>query len=182
MLSFTFDSGELVKTLKRYVEATQRDAADALDHQAGLMCNGMMAGTKGLFQEARSEEKNVQAAIVAVARRGPLKRPKGRSWRAEYEKRLKYAALVQATGWLTQRYGNRLANGTWSKMRAIKNPPGKVTVGLNGSEPFVEIINTQPRALEFALKTGYVQRAIQNRIADMERYIERKMAQRAHAL
>jgi hypothetical protein len=180
MLSFTFNTGQLADQLKRYVAATRRDAADALEWQAEAMCSGVGKGrVPGLFQEARREEGNVRAAIIAAAGRGPLRRPKGRSWKAEYEKRLKYAALIQASGWLNTRYGNKRPNTHVRGLRSIANPPGKVVARLNGSEPVIEITNTQPRALEFAMATGYVDRAIKNRIDDMQVYIDRKLAESA---
>jgi hypothetical protein len=180
MLTIDFDSKGLAEAFKRYAEVNRRDASELLKHQANALVNSLGAkGPKGLFREALDEKANVQSAIMAAAKAGPLRRPKGRSWAAELAKRLRYAAIIQAAGWLTHRYGAPSRVTGVRRVYSIANPPGQVRERLEGDEPFIEITNTQPRALEFAQATGYVDRAVKNREADMLDYVARKTGQRA---
>ena len=178
MLSIQFDSRGLVDAFKRYAEENRRDAAQLLEQQAQKLIYGVGKGGKGLFKEALSEASRVQGEISEAAARGPLKRPKGRSWQAEFAKRMKYAAVIQASGWLTRRYGAAAKLTGIRRVYSIENPPGQIATRLNGSEPFIQITNRQPGAGEFARKTGYIERAMETRKNDMLAYVNRKLEQR----
>lgn len=190
MLTLQFDSRGLMEAFRRYVEVNRRDASELLQKQANALVNSLgTSGPKGLFLEALSEKAKVQEEINAAAARGPLKRrfpANGRSarqtWAAEYKRRMRFAAVIQASGWLTRRYGKASALTGIRRLYYIDNPPGQVRQYLEGNQPFIEITNRMPRAAEFANKTGYVQRAINNRERDMLEYVRRKTKERASSL
>jgi hypothetical protein len=180
MVTFDFDSRRLAEAFRQYIAVNRRDTAELLQRQANALVNTLgKKGPKGLFREALDEKANVQAAIRQAAASGPLKRPKGRSWQAEFAMRLKYAAAIQAAGWLTHRYGRATSIGGIRKLRLIENPQGQVNQRLEGNEMFIEITNRQARAAEFAQASGYLERAIKNREIDMLAYVERKTRERA---
>ena len=85
------------------------------------------------------------------------------------------ARLFQAAGWLSPRLG-KYASGVASAA-GQKNDRAIVTLVLTGPVLSVEITNTSPAALEVAERTGYLTRAVVNRINDLILYTERKWAE-----
>lgn len=86
--------------------------------------------------------------------------------------RKRFAALFQASGWLYK--GAQGARGF-----RIMQPPCVVIKELEGGDLHVSLTNPRPNSAEFAENTGYLEPAFQARIADMYRYIARKIYEEA---
>ncbi len=82
------------------------------------------------------------------------------------------ARLWQASGWLSARLG-KYASGAASSAGHQGNR-AVVTLVLTGPTLSVEITNTSKAALEVAERTGYMARAVVNRIQDLDAYTRRK--------
>lgn len=177
MVSIHFDDRNLRKAFTAYMAVTSRDARTTLEVKAAMLVSGGK-GVQGLYQEARKHAPETRAEIRALARKPwKIKRKRG-SAMAEIARRLRYAGFVQSTGWFNKRYGTPRKDGS-VPIRQVANPRGVVVSRLSGPKMFISITNRTPRAGEFASKTGYVQRAINNITADMMKYVERKLQESA---
>lgn len=86
----------------------------------------------------------------------------------EIRLRKRFAAIFQASGWISEL--------TVKLKGAFKMKTGAIVVKqLSGPAVRIEITNPRQNSAEYAGATGYLNRAFQNRIADMRGYIQRKM-------
>lgn len=120
----------------------------------------------GLSRNLNARNKSLAATIQRSAAAGGRKHV---TVAEEIQLRLRWAGLFQASGWIT-RYG---------LTGRIARPRGRVLSHLIGNSPVITLINETPGALEFARRTGYIDRAIEIRTADMKAYIARKMKEEA---
>jgi hypothetical protein len=162
--------------LREYMRYTRRSLPEILQKQAAMLISGAK-GVNGLFQEARSHAFEVRNDIRALLKGWRIKRPKGGgkySAIREINRRLQYAGLVQSTGWFNVRYGRIIKDGAPRKLVSVKNPRGIVIENLTGRSPYIILRNRTPNAGNYAEKTGYVDRAVENRAKDLLVYVRRK--------
>lgn len=178
MVTFKIDDRKLRSALKQYLEVSGKDAVEVLEKRADMLVSGGK-GVKGLFQEARTHAPETKAEIRSLPTRlnWHIKRKKGMTAAKEIKRRLRYAGWLQSTGWLNKRYGRE---GAGNLLRHINSPRGMVHAKLSGNRIFIRITNTTKGSGDFAAKTGYVQRAVDNAARDLMVYVKRKMQQRAH--
>lgn len=166
--------------MKQYATLSRKSDREILQDQAQKLVSNGFQGGGGLYQEARREAPATIADIKGLKARFGFRI---KTWRfagmgltkaeqitREIKRRLKMAGYFQSTGWLNRVYKGKAKVDT----RAVKSPRGVVRQKLHGSDQFIEITNRTPGAREFAEKTGYVQRALTNRAADMMAYVRRK--------
>jgi hypothetical protein len=84
----------------------------------------------------------------------------------EIRLRKRFAAIFQASGWLSQRLKNTAG-------LRIMNPPCVVVEELTGTNLEVTLENPRPNSLEFAAQ--YLQQAFDYRVNQMYQYIARKL-------
>lgn len=136
------------------------------------LASGLSKGVDVLKRNRKG--KFAYKSVAASAKRAALNAGHARvSIKQEIRLRLRWAGVYQASGWITSRLG--LARGR----TRIANPRGRVIAKFTGIRPSITLINQTPGAAEFAAKTGYVARALRLRIADMRRYIARKLGEEA---
>lgn len=182
-MTIKFDGKPLQDALKQYMQHTRRSLPEILQKQAHMLISGGK-GYDGMYQEARKHAPETIADIKSAIKRldWRIKRKRGggkHSARKEIQRRLRFAGFVQSTGWFNVRYGKKTARGAPRSLRQVANPRGQVVQNLSGIYPFITLINRTGGAGAFAQKTGYVNRAIQNRAKDMLTYVKDKMAQAA---
>ncbi len=168
--------------MKQYATLRNKSDKEILQDQTQKLVSNGFKGGGGLYQEARTHAPETIADIKGLrARLGWRIRTwrfarQGLSKEAQIEKeiarRLKLAGYFQSTGWLNRRYKGKAKVDT----RAVKNPRGRVREKLHGDDQYIEITNITPGAAKFAEKTGYVQRALNNRAKDMMIYVTAKLA------
>lgn len=160
--------------LRLYMQYSRRSLPEILKKQAAMLISGAK-GVNGLFQEARSHAFEVRNEIRSLPKKlnWRIKRTSG-SAMAEIRRRLQYAGWVQSTGWFNVRYGRTIKTGAPKRLQAVRNPRGVVIENLTGPSPYIILRNRTPNAGEYAKKTGYVDRAIKNRAADLMVYVRRK--------
>ncbi len=175
-----FDVGEFEqqfgKVFEDYEQLNQRALPELLKKRAVQLAVGSGKGGRygGLFQECKALRPQVQALIKTLPQilHHHIKRTGGvaRTEAQEIKARLSQAALFQASGWLVpELLGSQLPSGPGSWIRTQR---GKVEMNLSGNNPSIKLTNTSPRALEFALATGYMARAVYNQTQDMLVYIQ----------
>lgn len=149
---------------------TKRSAPVVLNKQITQLAIGAK-GVKGLFQEARDTRRATIAEIRALPARLDyrIKRYHG-TVKNEIARRISQAGHYQASGWIVE--GLPRPSGKGSKVFTIRGSI-RTTGGVN---PRVTISNKSPRAFEFGQRTGYVQRAVNNRAKDMLKYVQKKLA------
>lgn len=169
-----FDDRELQKAFRDYMAHTKRSGPVVLQKQVVQLAIGAK-GVKGLFQEALSTRKATVAEIRGLPAKLDyrIKRVPGRTVKQEIAARIANAGFYQASGWVVP--GIAVPRGRGA---ALKTQRGsiKATGGVN---PRVTISNSSPKAFEFGSRTGYVQRALNNRARDMRKYVDKKMASEA---
>ena len=157
---------------------TRRSLPEVLEKQANMLISGAK-GYKGLYQEARSHAPEVKSEIKGLPTKlGWRIKRKGGSVKKEIRRRLKYAGLVQSTGWFNNRYGTPRKDGT-AVIRQVSNPRGRVITRLTGNNPYIILINRTPNAGEYAKKTGYIDAAIRGRADDMMEYVKKHIFSQA---
>lgn len=168
------DMKPLRDALRLYLQYSRRSLPEILKKQAAMLISGAK-GVNGLYQEARSHAYEVRNEIRALPSRlnWRIKRKSGGAM-AEIQRRLQYAGWVQSTGWFNVRYGRTIKTGAPKRLQSVRNPRGVVIENLTGYSPYIILRNRTPNAGEYAKKTGYVNRAIQNRAADLLVYVKRK--------
>lgn len=175
-----FDMSEIDRAFRAYIAHSNRSIPYICEKQMVQLCIGAK-GVRGLFQEALRERPETIRQIRALPSRlnWRIKRESGPAM-AEIRRRVAKAGYFQASGWIikglpeTERV-NRGPSRVFTQRGVLMARPS----GLNAR---ITVANTSPRALEFGERTGYIQRAINNRAADMEKYVERKLARDAKAL
>ena len=164
-----------------YVEAaalrsSQRAKIDAVPEAHGYAVKRRLAtdlvSSKDPFARfkrgARKGQFKSHAVSAESARTAIQKGFKHVSIADEIRLRKRWAGVYQASGWITP--GTRLT-------RAVKFKKGGAIVvkHLSGARMFIQIVNPRTNSEEYANSTGYLQRAFQNRITDMQGYIQRKL-------
>lgn len=162
---------DLTKTLGEYAAYSKRSNAVVVDKQAQQLAIGSK-GVRGLYQEARFVEgpKTKQEIRALLTKLGHRIRRYGGTAEAEIRRRAAKAGLYQSTGWISDRYSINSAR------RLVTTSRGRVSLSLRGDRPSVTIFNESIGAAEFANRTGYIGRAISNRVRDMRVYLTRKLA------
>lgn len=87
----------------------------------------------------------------------------------EIRLRKRWAGIYQASGWLSELTTRLIKSAGRFKQGAI------VVKQLSGSHVTLRITNPRTHSAEYADSTGYLARAFQRRIADMQIYIQRKL-------
>ena len=170
----SFDMREVSAALNAYMSHSNRAPEAILYKQATQLAIGAK-GVKGLYQEALTHRPEVIREIRALPKRlgHRIKRESG-SVRAEIARRTVQAGRFQASGWITE----AMPNPRGAVVRTVR---GKITMR-GGANARVTLSNRSPQALEFGSRTGYIQRALNNRARDMRRYVEKKLASDARQL
>lgn len=167
----TFDSTALNKAFRDYMSYTKRSGPEVLKKQVVQLAIGAK-GVKGLFQEALSTRKDTVAEIRGLAAKLDyrIRRAPGFTVRQEIARRIGTAGFFQASGWVIPGIAQPRGKGA-----VVKTQRGsiKATGGIN---PSITISNKSPKAFEFGARTGYVQRALNARAKDMQKYVDKKMA------
>lgn len=178
-MGFTVDTDSFTRAMNEMADVGKL-AKDILPDQAQKLISNGFAGGGGLYQECRVHAPDTIAEIKGLpAKYGyRIKRLPGVTVAKEIIRRLKNAGYVQSTGWLNRVYKGKNKDA----IRHVRNPRGEVEQSLTGLQPYIILTNRTPGAAEFAEKTGYVQRAIDNRAKDMLVYVQRKLAERAKKL
>lgn len=88
----------------------------------------------------------------------------------EIRLRKRFAAIYQASGWLSD-----LVKGVRASLARL-NPPAVVVETLNGTDMRITISNPRKNSAEFAESSGYLAAAFQYRINEMRTYIQRKIS------
>lgn len=169
--------------LKTYMEHTRRSLPEVLTKQAKMLCCGAK-GVKGLYQEAVMEAPDTRREILGLPKAlgWRIKRGKGggrHSAMKEIRRRLKFVGRVQSTAWLQNKYGRVSPVDGVRPLYFVRKPRGRVREVLGGLFPYITLINSTPNAGQFAKRTGYADRAVRNRAADMNGYVERKLREAA---
>lgn len=172
-MNFTakFDDRELQKAFRDYMAHTKRSGPEVLKKQISQLAIGAK-GVKGLFQEALT----TRAATVAIIRGLPerlnyrIRRAPGFTVKQEINRRIANAGFYQASGWVVPGIAQPRGRGA-----VVKTQRGSIS-SKGGINPSVTISNKSPQAFEFGSRTGYIQRAVNSRARDMQKYVQKKMA------
>lgn len=169
--TITFDDRELQKAFTAYMAYTKRSAPVVLQKQIVQLAIGAK-GVKGLFQEALTTRRATVAEIKALLGKLDyrIKRAPGFTVKKEIARRVASAGFYQASGWVVPGIAEPRGKGA-----VLKTQRGSIKAS-GGVNPRVTISNKSPKAFEFGQRTGYVQRAVNNRAKDMQKYIQKKMA------
>lgn len=170
-ISAKFDDRELQRAFRDYMAYTKRSGPVVLQKQVVQLAIGAK-GVKGLFQEALSTRKETVREIRALPKKlnYRIRRTPGFTVKREIARRVASAGYYQASGWVIPGIAEPRGKGA-----VVRTQRGSIrTTG--GINPRVTISNKSPQAFEFGSKTGYVQRAVNNRAADMRKYVDKKMA------
>ncbi len=135
-----------------------------------------------LFIVTRAEGKNPKAIAASLIARlkggGGIRRKKGFTIKREIRRRMR-AKDFTATGWLP-------GVQKWSKTKSVRSNAkvkgafrGGTAENLAGINPFVEMTNRTPGAGVLDSQRGIVQKAINRRAADIQKYLDRKTQQAA---
>lgn len=180
-LSIKVDTRDVQITLRDYARVAKMELSDALQKKMAMLVSGGK-GVKGLYQEAHDQAPDVKAEILALPQQlgWRIKRKSGSAMKEIY-RRMRYAGLIQSTGWFNIRYGHRRADGS-VRLRSVSNPRGVIQESLTGDKPYISLTNTTPNAGQYAERTGYVKRALDNITADMKEYIDRKLREQSKRL
>lgn len=170
----TFDDRELQKAFRDYMAYTKKSGPEVLKKQIVQLAIGAK-GVKGLFQEALSTRRDTVAAIRALPAHLSyrIRRAPGFTVRQEISRRVKNAGFYQASGWIIP--GIAQARG---KAAVVKTQRGSISAK-GGINPSTTITNKSPKAFEFGSRTGYIQRAVNSRARDMQKFVQDKMAKDA---
>lgn len=174
----TIDTRNLGKQLSQvfseYAAYNGRSMRELLEKQMVQLAIGAK-GSKGLFQEAVAERQRTITEIKALPQKlnWRIKRWRG-SVKQEIARRQRFAGYYQASGWIPPEYLQ-----FFTGKLTIKTNRGSLSARLNGANPSITLTNKSPRALEFGSRSGYIGRAMRNRIRDMDVYIRRKQREAA---
>lgn len=163
---------ELTEVFFQYRQLSSRALPVILDKQIQQLAVGAK-GVKGLFQEARDTRPATVKEIKSLPKRlgYRIKRDKGVTVVKEIASRIAQAGYFQASGWLYP--GVPTPRGGGAKIKTLR---GSIQfTAKNGQIARITLSNSSPGAAEFGAKTGYIERAIRNRIADMKVYCQRAM-------
>lgn len=169
-----FDDRELQKAFTAYIAYSKRSAPVILKKQIVQLAIGAK-GVKGLFQEARSTRRATVAEIRSLPAKLDyrIRRAPGFSVKQEIARRVATAGFYQASGWVIP--GIAEPRG---KVAIVKTQRGSIRAS-GGVNPRITISNKSPQAFEFGARTGYVQRAVNARARDMQKYVRDRMASSA---
>lgn len=169
-----FDDRELQKAFRDYMAHTKRSAPEVLKKQITQLAIGAK-GVKGLFQEA----VGTRPATVATIRGLPeklghrIRRAPGFTVKQEIARRVSKAGFYQASGWIVPGIAQPRGRGA-----VVITQRGSITAK-GGINPSTTISNRSPQAFEFGSRTGYIQRALNARARDMQKYVQDKLNKEA---
>lgn len=167
---------DIMQALTLYERHNTRGLPAILEKQGKALCIGSK-GVKGLYQEAREHMPETIAQINALkaSESYAVRRKAGVSRDEEIARRLKQAGRYQSTGWLDPSFV-RTPRGA-----QLITERGKVVFRGSGRNRVLILTNDSEGAKEFADKTGYMVRAVNNRSRDMRAYVQKKMNKDARA-
>jgi len=167
-LEFTVDAREFTATLRKYAEVSGKDEKDVIADRAGKLAFEFFKHFKKLAPTVAQLQKLPAQLNYRVWRKF-----RGDTVGQEIGRRIR-ARFSAASGWLPaiRRFTNK------GVVLRQKRPKGGFII--NASEPSVTIINEMKEALEAAEKhPSVMQTPLDAQQRDMEKYIRRKLDQRA---
>lgn len=169
-----FDDRAVQKAFRDYIAHTKRTVPEVLKKQIVQLAIGAK-GVKGLFQEALSTRRATVAEIRALPAKlnYRIRRAPGFTAKREIARRIVNAGFYQASGWVVPGIAEPRGRGA-----VVKTQRGSISI-TGGTNPRATLKNKSPQAFEFGQRTGYVQRALNNRARDMQKYVQKKLASEA---
>ncbi len=205
--TFTFPANTLAQAILEKNRYDRLSFQETVLEQAKRLACSNFNGIGGLFQEASKEAPSVEYLRSLPERLGWRIKRRNRPVLTQYEARKRKRGTLAGTigifrkkgsdgrnlkaGEIERRIASRfyMASG-WLNAFLVKSLPGvrnvkigndraKIQVNLQGSNPRIVLVNSTPNAAAFAERTGYIERAIENRIIDMNAYVRRKLNESA---